>query len=64
MPTTMAIGQKQTELEARADQELALAYRDFTIEELLWDWRCPINRETRKILEAELKRRRVRFTIP
>ncbi len=45
------------EIIKKADQDLADAYRTFTMWQLLHDWRCNISKRSREILRNEFKRR-------
>ena len=44
-----------------ADRLLADAYRDFTPQELRWDWCCNLPHPLRQILLNELRRREISF---
>lgn len=47
----------KAERKARALEDLARAFRHFTVEELDWDWGCNIGPDTRKVLRLEYARR-------
>lgn len=49
----------RVEVMAKADEDLAWAYRAFTLEELRWDWNCNISQRSRELMVKELERRKI-----